>query len=209
MNQEFNSHANMMIHRMRSHEKISVCKLYLQGQCNMGKKLLAFTPTLSKHIKTKHSGFSAPSASLGASSSERGNGQNGLNQMMPQILSKLMDSLKVNWMKERHIKKNIWTKTNTKDTNQSWKKQRINVIFYYSTVKLTQDMENVLNRGLNIAILPLNLDLTQVLTDFKRFERTMIWKEFWYGRENENGRKIPMFKQKKTIYHAIIKLIII
>ena len=83
------------------------------------------------------------------------------------------------------------------------------MIFYYSTVKLTQDMENVLNRGLNIAILPLNLDLTQVLTDFKRFERTMIWKEFWYGRENENGRKIPMFKQKKTIYHAIIKLIII
>ena len=72
------------------------------------------------------------------------------------------------------------------------------MIFYYSTVKLTQDMENVLNRGLNIAILPLNLDLTQVLTDFKRFERTMIWKEFWYGRENENGRKIPMFKQKKN-----------
>ena len=78
------------------------------------------------------------------------------------------------------------------------KKQRINIIFNYSSIKLTQDMENVLNKGLNFCILPSKLDLTQILTDFKRFERTIIWKEFWYGRETDYTRKAPIFKSKKN-----------
>ena len=80
------------------------------------------------------------------------------------------------------------------------KRQRINVIFNYSSLKLTPDMETVLNKGLNFAILPLCLDLTQVLTDFKRFERTMIWTEFWYGRESEKKKK-PIFKNTKSPNH--------
>ena len=61
-------------------------------------------------------------------------------------------------------------------------------------------MENVLNRGLNFAILPLKLDLTQVLVDYKRFERTMIWQEFWYGRDQEKSQyKPPLFKEKKNL----------
>ena len=59
-------------------------------------------------------------------------------------------------------------------------------------------MENVLNRGLNFCILPLKLDITQVLVDFNRFERTMIWHEFWFGREKENVYKYPIFKTRKT-----------
>ena len=46
--------------------------------------------------------------------------------------------------------------------------------------------------------LPLKLDITQILTDFKRFERTMIWKEFWAGRDDSNQPKPPIFKQRKN-----------
>ena len=58
-------------------------------------------------------------------------------------------------------------------------------------------MESVLNKGLKFAILPPNLDVTQALTDFRRFERTMVWKEFWFGRDNVESQKTPIFKQKK------------
>ena len=45
----------------------------------------------------------------------------------------------------------------------------------------------------------LKLDKTQVLVDFKRFERTMIWQEFWYGNEyvGSDSEK-PFFKIKKN-----------
>ena len=58
-------------------------------------------------------------------------------------------------------------------------------------------MENLLNRGLKFAVLPLKLDITQVLVDFKQFERSTIWKEFWYGREQNADKKIPIFRNKK------------
>ena len=58
-------------------------------------------------------------------------------------------------------------------------------------------MECVLNKGLKFAILPLRLDITQVLTDFRRHERSMVWKEFFHGKENDIPYKPPMFKQKK------------
>ena len=59
-------------------------------------------------------------------------------------------------------------------------------------------MLKVLNRGLNFSILPLKLDITQVLVDFRRFERTMIWKEFWKGREEEQKCEPKIFKSRKT-----------
>ena len=58
-------------------------------------------------------------------------------------------------------------------------------------------MANLLNRGLNFAKLPLKLDLTEVLVDYKRFERSTIWHEFWYGKESETYEK-PIFKNKKS-----------
>ena len=83
---------------------------------------------------------------------------------------------------------------------QQKKKSRdpINVVFNYSKIKLTPSMEEVLNLGLNFAILPKKLDITQVLSDFKRFERSMIWKEFFYDKENIAEYKPPIFKSKKT-----------
>ena len=63
---------------------------------------------------------------------------------------------------------------------------------------LTQPMESVLNRGLNVCIMPLKLDLTQVLVDFKIFERTMIWREFWYDRaDSEYDNSSRIFKSRE------------
>ena len=76
-------------------------------------------------------------------------------------------------------------------------KRNITAIFNYSNIKLTEAMDKVLNRGLNFCILPLKLDITQVLADFRRFERTMAWQEFWFGVEQDN-KPIQIFKSKKT-----------
>ena len=77
------------------------------------------------------------------------------------------------------------------------KKQKINVIFNNSELVLTPAMESVLTRGLKFAILPQKLDITQVLTDFRRFERSMVWKEFWFGRDSDNSYEKPLFNKKK------------
>ena len=55
-------------------------------------------------------------------------------------------------------------------------------------------METLLNKGLNFSILPKQLDLTQLLVDFKRFERSVIWQEYWYGKATENIKETPIFK---------------
>ena len=59
-------------------------------------------------------------------------------------------------------------------------------------------MESLLNRGLNFSILPLKLDLTQVLVDYKRFKRSVIWHKFWHGHDKENEYKPPIFRTEKT-----------
>jgi hypothetical protein len=78
------------------------------------------------------------------------------------------------------------------------KRQSISIIFNYSSIELTDSMKNVLNKGLNFSILPLKLDITQVLVDYKKFERSTIWHEFWYGRNQAENRKSPIFKTNKS-----------
>ena len=58
-------------------------------------------------------------------------------------------------------------------------------------------MENVLNRGLNFAIMPLKLNVTQVLVDFARFETSKLWHEFWADSTQAEFDK-PIFIQNKT-----------
>ena len=59
-------------------------------------------------------------------------------------------------------------------------------------------MESLLNKGLNFAVLPHKLNITQVLVDWKRFERTMIWREWWFGQEAVGDTKEQIFKTKKS-----------
>merc|ERR1712219_57457 len=45
-------------------------------------------------------------------------------------------------------------------------------------------------------MLPQKLDVSQLLSDYNRFERSVIWKEFWETHESED-RKISIFNIKK------------
>ena len=81
---------------------------------------------------------------------------------------------------------------------QKKNKESVNVVFNYSSVVLTKSMQEVLNLGLNFAVLPKKLDITQVLSDFKRFERNMIWREFFYGKESDEEYKPPIFRSRKN-----------
>ena len=73
-----------------------------------------------------------------------------------------------------------------------------NIIFNYSSINITDPMKNLLNRGLNFSILPQKLDITEVFSDLKRFERIMIWQEYWYGKESIKKEGKPIFYEKKT-----------
>ena len=59
-------------------------------------------------------------------------------------------------------------------------------------------MKSLLNRALNFSILPLKLDITQVLVDFNRFSRAVIWHEYWYGKDTDEAYKKQIFKSKKS-----------
>ena len=60
-------------------------------------------------------------------------------------------------------------------------------------------MKELLNLGLNFAVLPIRLDITQILVDNKKYERSLVWHEFWFGREDaDTTYNPPMFKTNKT-----------
>ena len=76
--------------------------------------------------------------------------------------------------KKENIPKGWIKKSKFQRMQRKQKKQKVNVIFNYSQLILTPAMESLLNRGLNFAITPLKLNLTQVLVDYQKFERRMI-----------------------------------
>ena len=61
-------------------------------------------------------------------------------------------------------------------------------------------MKSLLGRALNFSVLPLKLDITEVLVDFNRFARATIWQEYWYGKEKDADYKAPIFKTQKNNY---------
>ena len=60
-------------------------------------------------------------------------------------------------------------------------------------------MLKLLNRALNFAILPLKLDITEVLVDYNKYARAAIWHEYWHGKERQEEYEYskPIFKHQK------------
>ena len=75
--------------------------------------------------------------------------------------------------------------------------EKQSVIFNYTNIVLSDSMEKVLNRGLNFSILPKKMDMTQLRVDLKRFKRSAIWKEYFYGRDQGKLEK-QIFKTNKS-----------
>ena len=59
-------------------------------------------------------------------------------------------------------------------------------------------MEALLNRALNFSLIPLKLDITEILVDFNRFARAAIWQEYWFKRETGEEYAQPLFRTKKN-----------
>ena len=59
-------------------------------------------------------------------------------------------------------------------------------------------MEDLLNRGLNFSILSKKLDNTQLQADYKRFERSVIWQEYFFNYEEDVDFEQQIFKSQKT-----------
>ena len=81
------------------------------------------------------------------------------------------------------------------NTNKSLKRS---IIFNYSYLVMTDSMFNLLNRAFNFAVLPLKLDLTEVLVDFNRFARAAIWQEYWHGRDKNDDYVKSIFNIRKN-----------
>jgi hypothetical protein len=47
-------------------------------------------------------------------------------------------------------------------------------------------MKKVLNRGLNFCVLPLTLNITNVLVEYRKYERSVKWVEFFADKDTEN-----------------------
>ena len=72
------------------------------------------------------------------------------------------------------------------------------LIFNYSNYNLSEAMKSLLGRALNFSVLPLKLDITEVLVDYNRFARAAIWQEYWHDTEKDENYKKPIFKTKKN-----------
>ena len=79
------------------------------------------------------------------------------------------------------------------------------MVFNYSSLDLTEAQDRLFNHGFNFSILPKTLDISQLLADYKRLERPVIWKEFWHGQEDEEEeeRLDPIFKVEKQICQKV------
>jgi hypothetical protein len=60
-------------------------------------------------------------------------------------------------------------------------------------------MSKILNRGLNFCVTPNSPNVTDLLVDYRKFERKMRWKEFFHDKEDEDNIYIPpIFPQEKS-----------
>ena len=83
------------------------------------------------------------------------------------------------------------------EVEQETTEQQTNILFNYSCIKLSKAMQSLLNRALNFAVLPLKLDITEMLVDFNRFARAAFWQEYWYRRDINEPYAKPIFKSHK------------
>ena len=82
-------------------------------------------------------------------------------------------------------------------------KRNINMVFNFSSFKLSKDAQSLLNKGLNFCPTPQKINTTQISADLFRMERKYGWKHFYHGiemEENQNSpeNSFPFTKNNKT-----------
>jgi hypothetical protein len=63
-------------------------------------------------------------------------------------------------------------------------------------------MKTILNRGLNFCVTPLKLNITEVLVDYRKYERKIKWVEFFSNQEDDDTQEVPknpaIFQKEKS-----------
>jgi hypothetical protein len=95
----------------------------------------------------------------------------------------------------RFVKRTRWRKIQTKKNCK-----QITAVYNYSDIPLTNAMSKVLNRGLNFCVTPDKLNVTEMLVDYRKFERKIRWKEFFHDKDEDNNIPYipPIFHQEKS-----------
>jgi hypothetical protein len=107
------------------------------------------------------------------------------NRKTNQVSEESEKDFKQKSRNRRFMKRTRWKKIQDKK-----KSQEISAIYNYSKVTLTEDMKNVLSKGLNFCVTPEQINVTELLVDFKEFERNMMWKEYFRDEEKEWQQEI-------------------
>ena len=75
--------------------------------------------------------------------------------------------------------------TSNRGSKKKKKQKPITAVYNYSTLTLTDSMQKGINRGLNFCVTPINLNITEMLVNFRKFERKLKWKEFFSDQDQE------------------------
>ncbi len=60
-------------------------------------------------------------------------------------------------------------------------------------------MIKILNRGLNFCVTPLTLNVTEVLVDYRKYERKVKWVKFFSDQVDDTEEwKLEIFRKEKT-----------
>jgi hypothetical protein len=92
----------------------------------------------------------------------------------------------------------MWRRKQIKKT-----KEQITAIYNHSNLTLTEAMKKILNRGLNFCVSPLTLNITNILVEYRKYERTVKWVEFFADKDTESDSdtesnwKKEIFPQEK------------
>jgi hypothetical protein len=119
-------------------------------------------------------------------------------QPIKEITAKEKEKDKEDKGHRRFIKRSKWKRTQDKKS-----KEQISAVYNNSSLHLTPAMESILNRGLNFCVIPLTLNITNVLVDYRKFERSIKWKEFFANQNDDTDSDIEpswkkTFSQKKN-----------
>jgi hypothetical protein len=82
----------------------------------------------------------------------------------------------------RFVKRTWW-----RNIQKKKKSEQITAVYNYSNISLTSAMSKVPNRGLNFYVTLDNLNVTEMLVDYRKFERKMRWKEFFHDKEEDDN----------------------
>jgi hypothetical protein len=123
-------------------------------------------------------------------------------------LNKLSDNKKLNNIPSvektdkghrRFIKRSKWKRIQDRK-----KKETTSAVYNHSSLELTEAMTKILNRGLNFCVTPLTLNITEVLVDYRKYERKVKWVEFFSYQnedkdpESEKDWKPEIFRKEKS-----------